>query len=90
MDLRRTNCILCPENLINSLQIVYKNYFSRCKSFKVFITLKLLIDLRTPEEQKLVVEQTHESAHSGILENNMKHEIENSKVYQNLCSLQCK
>lgn len=69
MDLRRTNCIFCPENLINSLQIVYKNYFSRCKSFKVFITQKLLIDLRTPEEQSLVIEQTHESAHRGIWEN---------------------
>lgn len=69
MDLKRSNCILCPENLINNIQIVYKNYFSRCKTFKIFITQKLLIDLRTAEEQSLLIEQTHESAHRGVWEN---------------------
>lgn len=69
MDLNRTNCILCPESLMNTIQIVYKNYFSRCKSFKVVFTQKLLIDLKTPEEQNLMIEQTHERAHRGIWEN---------------------
>lgn len=65
----RVNCILCPENVIPSLQTVYKNYFNRCKTFKVLITQKLLIDLRTDEEQDTIIADTHESAHRGILEN---------------------
>lgn len=69
MDPKRTNCILCPENIIQSLQIVYKNYFSRCKTFKIFISQKILTDLTSAEEQNLTIEQTHESAHRGILEN---------------------
>lgn len=69
MDPRKTNCIFCPENLIPSLQIVYKNYFSRCKTFKIFISQKLLIDLTDAEDQNLIIEETHETAHRGILEN---------------------
>lgn len=69
MDLRRTNCILCPENLMNTIQIVYKNYFSRCKSFKILLTQKILIDLKTPEEQGHIISNTHETAHRGIWEN---------------------
>lgn len=70
MDPKRSNCIMCPENLINTLQIVYKNYFSRGKPFKVCISEKLLIDLRTAEDQNLIMEQTHENGHRGIWENN--------------------
>lgn len=72
MDVKRSNCIFCPESVINSLQIVYKNYFSRGKPFKVCISQKLLIDLKTPEEQNLVIEQTHSNGHRGIWENNRK------------------
>lgn len=72
MDIKRTNCILCPERIMNTLQIVYKNYFNSCKNFKVFITQKLLIDLKTPEEQNLKIEQEHEVAHRGIWENQKK------------------
>jgi hypothetical protein len=36
----------------------------------VVITQKLLIDLKVPEEQSQMIEQTHGSAHRGVWENN--------------------
>lgn len=69
MNPKRTNCIFCPESIMNTIQIVYRNYFHRCKNFKIFISQKLLIDLKTPEEQNLIIQQTHDSAHRGIWEN---------------------
>lgn len=69
MDPRRSNCIMCPENVIQSLQIVYKNYFSRCKTFKLCISQKILIDLPNLEDQNSIIEDTHETAHRGIREN---------------------
>lgn len=71
MDPRRVNCIHCPENLINSIQMVYKNYFSRIKTFKIVISQKFLIDLRTEAEQNAVIEEVHTRAHRGIEENLM-------------------
>lgn len=35
----------------------------------VLITQKLLIDLKTPEEQGLIIEQTHKTAHRVVWEN---------------------
>lgn len=69
IDPKRSNCILCPEAIIQTIQIVYKNYFSRGKQFKIFITQKLLIDLKTIDDQNLVMEQTHSNGHRGIWEN---------------------
>lgn len=66
---KRVNCIMCPENIIPSLQVVYRNYFSRHKNFKVIISQKLLIDITSEEEQDLLIEQTHECSHRGIKEN---------------------
>lgn len=70
MDLKRVNCIYCPEEIMNTIQTVYKLHFSRAKAFKVYLSQKLLIDLRTPEEENLIIEQTHDRAHRGIWENN--------------------
>lgn len=56
--------------MIQTIQVAYKNYFSRGKPFKVCITQKILIDLKTPEDQNLVLEQTHNNGHRGIWENN--------------------
>lgn len=69
MDPKRVNCIYCPEELIKSIQVVYKNYFSRVKTFKVVISQKMLIDLKTQEEQNEVIEKIHNRAHRGIEEN---------------------
>jgi transposase InsO family protein len=69
MSPKRANCIMCPENVIQSLQVVYRNYFSRNKLFKLKISQKLLIDITSEEEQDLLVEQTHETSHRGIKEN---------------------
>lgn len=69
IDYSRTNCIHCPERLINSIQIVYKNYFSRNKKLKIYISQNFLTDLRYFEEQNEVIETIHEKAHRGIEEN---------------------
>ena len=65
----RKTGILCPENVINTLQITFRNYFSRNKLCKVILTEKLLQDLRSLEEQNAVIEETHLRAHRGIEEN---------------------
>lgn len=69
MVFKRENCILCPETLMNSIQNVYKNYFSRAKTLRIKMSQSMLQDLRTPEEQNQVVEETHERAHRGVMEN---------------------
>lgn len=66
MDTRRTNCILCPERVINIIQFVYKNYFSRCRTFKVKISQTMCIDIRTEVEQDTLIDNTHETSHHGI------------------------
>lgn len=78
----KVNCILCPESLFQSLQVVYKNYFSRCKVFKVIISQKILIDLKTAEQQNVIIADTHETAHRGIVEN--KEEIFRRFYFPNL------
>lgn len=90
---KRVNCIMCPETLIPSLQIVYRNYFSRHKNFKIIISQKLLIDVTAEEEQNLLIEQTHECSHRGIRENYLeilrRYYFPNSKrkikLYINMC-----
>lgn len=71
LDFKRVNCIYCPENLIPILKTVYERYFPR--DFRTKLSRKLLIDLKTEEEQDGIVEDTHETSHRGILEN--KNEI---------------
>lgn len=69
MDPSKQNCTLCPESLNDSIQIVYKNYFSRHKTFKVKISQKLLMDVTDVHEQDSLIEQTHETSHRGIRDN---------------------
>lgn len=95
----KVNCIHCPESLIPSLQVVYKNYFSRCKTFKIKISQKILIDLQTAEEQNNIIEDTHETSHRGIRENreqifrrfyfpNMKQKIRKYIILCKVCNKQ--
>ena len=72
MDHKRVNCIFCPERLIPTIQVVYKNYFNRCKTFKVKITQTMLQDVQTDEEQNDLIQNVHDSAHRGIWENKEK------------------
>lgn len=65
----RVNGILCPEKLLNTLQVTYRNYFSRNRLFKVKLTQKLFQDVTTLEEQNQIIESTHDRAHRGIEEN---------------------
>ena len=95
MNPRGINCIMCEESLMNILQIVYRNYFSRCKTFNVRMSQKILLDLRSPEEQNEIVARTHDRAHRGAQENHkqiikeyyfpaMKRQIQR---YVNLCGV---
>lgn len=69
MHPNRINCIMCPESVINTLQVAYRNYFRRNPQFKIKLTQVSLQDLRTLEEQNQVIEKTHDRAHRGIDEN---------------------
>lgn len=65
----RTSCILCPEKWLKWIQLAYKNYFSRNKSFKVVLTQSILQDILTEEGQDQIIEETHDRAHRGIEDN---------------------
>lgn len=69
MNPKQVNCIMCPESVIPTIQVVYKNYFSRNKILKVRISQILLEDVQTLEEQNELVRKTHELSHRGIWEN---------------------
>lgn len=88
---------MCPESIMQSLQIVYRNYFSRHRNFKVRITQKQLIDITTEEKQDLLIEQTHQSSHRGVIENyneilrryyfpNMKRKIRQFVIMWDTCN----
>lgn len=89
----RVNCILCPEEWINTLQVVYRNHFARAKSFKVILTQSILQDVISEEEQDDIIERVHERAHRGATENDgvIKKEFYFPKIkqrvqkYINLC-----
>lgn len=90
-----TNGLYCDEKILASLQIIYKNYFSRGKSLKIFWTQKLLIDVTDELEQDQIIQKQHDANHRGINETT-KHIAQTyffpllkSKVtkYVNLCKL---
>ena len=97
MDLRRLNGIFCPESLIPSLQVVYRNYFARAGVLKVKITQIFRQDVMETEEQDTIIKDTHERAHRGIDENYKaimnKYFFPNAKkkirIFINLCHI-CK
>lgn len=65
----RVNCILCPEEWLNIMQVTYKNHFSRSKSFKLLLTQSILQDVTSEEDQEKIIEDTHNRAHRGIEDN---------------------
>lgn len=65
----KVNSILCPEEWINTLQVAYRNFFSRNKKFKVILTESLLQDLQDEEDQDNLIEEIHNRAHRGIEDN---------------------
>lgn len=69
LDYSKINCIYCPENLIFTIQAVYKQYFSRNKNIKIVISQKMLKDVKTAEEENEIIEKVHLRAHRGIKEN---------------------
>lgn len=69
MSPTKGNCILCPEKWLNLLQIAYKNYFSRNKTFKIILTQTILQDIISEEDQNEVIERVHQRAHRGAKEN---------------------
>lgn len=69
MDYKRMNCMMCPESVTNTVQTVYRNYFSRNRSLKVRISQKMLEDVRSLEDQNDLISTTHNRAHRGADEN---------------------
>lgn len=69
LDPRRTNCIMCPENLIQRIQEAYRNHFSQNQNIKIKMAQRILIDIKTIEEQNLLIEEIHQKAHRGVDEN---------------------
>lgn len=57
------------KKLLNTLQVTYRNYFSRNRLFKIKPTQKLFQDVTTLEQQNQIIESTHDRAHRGIEEN---------------------
>lgn len=99
MDPSKQNCLICPEQIMGIVQHVYKTYFSRCKTFKIKLSQKLLIDIRDEQEQDLLIEETHKTAHRGIKENqaeiirkfyfpNMKAKIRKYIILCEICNQQ--
>lgn len=90
----RVNCILCPEEWLNILQITYRNHFSRANAFKVILTQSILQDIPSEEDQDKKIQEIHDRAHRGIEENynllsrafyfpKMKHKV---TTFINLCT----
>lgn len=89
------NGLYCDEKTLANLQIIYKNYFSRGKSLKIFWTQTVLTDITDEIEQDQIVSVQHDANHRGINETT-KHIAQTyffpgikSKVtkYINLCKL---
>uniref|UniRef100_A0AB38Z266 Polyprotein n=1 Tax=Breu errantivirus TaxID=3078398 RepID=A0AB38Z266_9VIRU len=62
------NGLYCSKEILQTLQIIYKNYFSRAKSLKIFWTEKILIDIPEDDEQDQIIQTRHDSNHRGIVE----------------------
>lgn len=60
--------ICCSEKILQNLQIIYKNYFSRAKSIKLFWTKTILEDVTDEIDQDLIIERQHNANHRGIIE----------------------
>lgn len=69
LDHRKVNCIMCPENLIQTLQDVYRNNFNHYTRLKILISQILLEDIFELERQNEIIEKIHQRAHRGIEEN---------------------
>jgi hypothetical protein len=64
----RTNCLFAPIEILDRIQRVFRKYFSN-NSIKVFVSHRMVIDVKTDEEQNCVIEKFHSIEHRGISEN---------------------
>lgn len=69
MNPKGVNCIKAPISLLQLIQETYEKHFSTNKIFKVFISEKLLEDIRLDTEQDEIIGKIHEFGHRGIKEN---------------------
>lgn len=70
-DYASPNCInglFCDQHTLLNLQTIYKNYFARAKTFKIFWTEKILEDVTDELEQDAIIERQHNANHRGINE----------------------
>lgn len=68
---RGVSCLKIPISLIQLVQETYRKHFTNNK-FKVFVSEKILLDIRLDDEKDAIVRETHEAAHRGLKENKMQ------------------
>lgn len=66
---KTTTGLYCSEEILKNLQDIYKNYFARAKSLKIFWTQKILQDVTDELEQDQIIQKQHDANHRGINEN---------------------
>lgn len=67
--LRNVNCILCPSNLIDLVQLAFSQAFKQENNFKIFISQKFVLDIETKaDEQKILTK--HYEKYGNNIENN--------------------
>lgn len=68
-DPSKLNGLYTSEEILGKLQEVYKKFFSRAGILKIRFTQKILTDVSDEEEQRKLIQETHQRAHRGIKEN---------------------
>lgn len=65
------SCLKIPIQLTQLIQETYRKHFTNTK-FKVFISERMLQDIRLDDEKDAIIRETHETAHRGAKENKMQ------------------
>lgn len=68
---RGISCLKIPIPLVQLVQETYRKHFTNNK-FKVFVSEKILEDVRLEEQKDAIIRDTHDAAHRGIKENKMQ------------------
>lgn len=62
------NGLYCSTSILNNMNIIYKNFFSRAKTFRIFWTQNFLTDVTDEPEQEQIIQTQHNNNHRGIVE----------------------
>lgn len=72
LDISKLNGILTTEQIMGTLQEVYKKHFGNQKSLKVRFAQYQLLDVQQEDEQWEVIRKEHHRAHRGAEENKLQ------------------